>query len=159
LEWSCSYRDRYLRRVGFNRTFLRASERSSTSLDQAGNKGPHHHPRTWAGDKKTIFSYKSSSWFMSNHGLRILSRFNRRKLFRHEKWGGPTATSIQNLFGTLKFNIGGRSQADRCAVALQPGSSAEPYLPPPLGLLEHGFPFSDILAELAAKFATRSRNI
>ena len=97
------------------------------SLDQAGKK-----VRIMASDiggDKNDFSYKSSSWFLSNRGYGLHLDSSAESFFDMRN-GAADRFVVQNLLGTLKFNIvGGPKLTD--ALSRYTGVTGRPYLPPP----------------------------
>src|SRR5207302_1324459 len=72
------------------------------SFDQAGNK-VHTITSDMGGDKND-FSYKSSSWFISNHGYGFHLDSSAESYFDMRN-GAADRYAIQNLFGSLRFNV------------------------------------------------------
>ncbi len=97
------------------------------SFDQAGNKV--HIMTNDQGGTKGDFTYKSSSWFVSNHGYGLHLDSTAESYFDMRN-GQPDRYSIQNLFGTLKFNIVGGPQLTS-VMTRYTGYTGRPYLPPP----------------------------
>jgi len=97
------------------------------SFDQAGNKV--HTITSDIGGDKGDFSYKSSSWFMSNRGYGFHLDSTAESYFDMRN-GAADRYTIQNLFGTLKFNIvAGPKLTD--VLSRYTGITGRPYLPPP----------------------------
>ncbi len=97
------------------------------SFDQAGNKV--HIMTNDQGGTKGDFTYKASSWFVSNHGYGFHLDSSAESYFDMRNGKGDRY-AVQNLFGTLKLNIvGGPKLTD--VVSRYTGYSGRPYLPPP----------------------------
>jgi alpha-D-xyloside xylohydrolase len=96
------------------------------ALDQAGNK-VHIMTSDMGGDKND-FSYKSSSWFMSNRGYGFHLDSTAESYFDMRN-GAADRYTIQNLFSTLKFNlVAGPKLTD--VLSRYTGIVGRPYLPP-----------------------------
>ena len=97
------------------------------ALDQAGNKV--HIMTNDQGGTKGDFTYKSSSWFMSNHGYGLHLDSTAESYFDMRN-SAPDRFSIQNLFGTLQYYlVGGPKLTD--VLTRYTGYTGRPYLPPP----------------------------
>ncbi|MFL6515700.1 MAG: TIM-barrel domain-containing protein, partial [Chthoniobacterales bacterium] len=97
------------------------------SLDQAGNKV--HIMLSDIGGDKNDFSYKSSSWFMSNRGYGFHLDSTAESFFDMRN-GAADRYTIQNLLGSLKFNIvAGPKLTD--VLSRYTSIVGRPYLPPP----------------------------
>ena len=97
------------------------------ALDQSGNKV--HIMSSDIGGDKNDFSYKSSSWFMSNRGYGFHLDSTAESYFDMRN-GAADRYVIQNLFGTLKFNVvAGPKLTD--VLTRYTGYTGRPYLPPP----------------------------
>jgi alpha-D-xyloside xylohydrolase len=97
------------------------------SFDQAGNK-VHIMTNDQGGDKGD-YTYKSSSWFVSNKGYGFHLDSTAESYFDLRNSAADRYT-VQNLFGTLKFNVvGGPKLTD--VVSRYTGYTGRPYLPPP----------------------------
>ena len=97
------------------------------ALDQAGNK-VHMMTNDQGGDKND-YSYKSSPWFLSTRGYGFHLDSTAESYFDMRN-GAADRYSIQNLLGTLKFNVvAGPKLTD--ALTRYTGYTGRPYLPPP----------------------------
>jgi alpha-D-xyloside xylohydrolase len=97
------------------------------ALDQSGNK-VHIMTNDQGGDKND-FSYKSSPWFLSTRGYGFHLDSTAESFFDMRN-GAADRYTIQNLLGTLKFNlVAGPKLTD--ALSRYTGYTGRPYLPPP----------------------------
>src|SRR5581483_3283005 len=97
------------------------------SLDQAGKKV--HMMTSDIGGDKNDFSYKSSPWFLSTRGYGFHLDSTAESYFDMRNSAADRYV-IQNLLGTLKFNVvGGPKLTD--ALSRYTGYTGRPYLPPP----------------------------
>ncbi len=97
------------------------------SFDQAGNKV--HIMTNDQGGTKGDFTYKSSPWFISTRGYGLHLDSTAESYFDMRN-GAADRFTIQNLFGTLKFNlVGGPKLTD--VLTRYTGYTGRPYLPPP----------------------------
>jgi alpha-D-xyloside xylohydrolase len=97
------------------------------SFDQSGNKV--HIMTSDIGGDKNDYSYKSSSWFMSTRGYGLHLDSTAESFFDMRNTAADRYT-IQNLFGTLKFNlVAGPKLTD--VLSRYTGIVGRPYLPPP----------------------------
>jgi alpha-D-xyloside xylohydrolase len=97
------------------------------ALDQSGNRV--HIMTSDIGGDKNDYSYKSSSWFISTRGYGFHLDSTAESYFDMRN-SAPDRYTIQNLFGTLKFNVvPGPKLTD--VLTRYTGITGRPYLPPP----------------------------
>ncbi|HEY3664252.1 MAG TPA: TIM-barrel domain-containing protein [Chthoniobacterales bacterium] len=97
------------------------------ALDQSGNK-VHMMTNDQGGDKND-YSYKSSPWFISTRGYGFHLDSTAESYFDMRN-GAADRYVIQNLLGSLKFNIvGGPLLTD--VLSRYTAYTGRPYLPPP----------------------------
>jgi len=97
------------------------------ALDQAGNK-VHIMTNDQGGDKND-YSYKSSPWFLSTRGYGFHLDSTAESYFDIRN-AASDRYAIQNLLGTLKFNVVAGPQLTD-VLTRYTGYTGRPYLPPP----------------------------